>query len=182
MLWLWELTGEGMFKQAARHITDVAAEVVHNPIAWQAQAAVRRYRALTGSDRYDHALHSAPEDQFRPVEELTLLTGPEDPVVTCPLGMRSDKPAWLDSEGRPAPSPLLWALKGIVEDDEAWLARAVDLGRAHFELAQRAYGDVTSHGCGSRSLTAVARGHGRLNGAGVVTEVLNPALRRLGRL
>ncbi|MFW6133209.1 MAG: hypothetical protein ACOC8F_04875 [Planctomycetota bacterium] len=176
MLALWQATGDGAFRAAAERIIDVAAGDLASPIAWQAQAAVRRYRDATGSGRYDARVRDVADDAVRDVGALTLVAAPEAPRVTGPLGMRADKPDWLDADGRAAPSPLLGALKALVIDDPALLRRAVDLGRAHFELAARAFGDVTHHGCGSRSLAAVCRGHGRLNGAGVVTEVLAPAL------
>jgi len=179
LLRLWRHTGEDRFRDAAARIVEVAAEVLDNPVAWQAQATVRRFRECTGSTDHDERVRAVPPESIRPVSRLTLVQDPEEPCVTCPLGMRADKPDWLDEEGRPAPSPLLMALRALVDDDRALLARALDLGLAHFRLGQQAYGDTAHHGCGSRSLSAVARGHGRLDGAGVVTEVLGPALDRL---
>lgn len=176
LLDLWQKTGDARYRQAAERIIDVAAEVLDNPVAWQAQAAVRRYRQRTGSGRYDQRVGHLDGDAFCAVDQLTLIPEPEEPCITCPLGMRGDKPDWLGPHGSPCPSPLLWALKATVTGDEPLMARALDLGLAHFRLAERAYGDITSHGCGSRSLVAICRGHGRLNGAGVVSEVLAPAL------
>ena len=176
LLTLWEKSGDGVFRSAAERIIDVAVEVLNSPIAWQAHAAVRRYRQTTGSDRYDDLVKAVGDESLRPVRELTIVPEVEQPVVTGPLGMRSDKPDWLDQDGKPAPSPLLMALRALVTGEENLLIRALDLGRAHFQLAREVFGDVTHHGCGSRSLSAVCRGHGRLNGAGVVTEVLAPAI------
>jgi len=176
MLRLWQITGEDTFRAAAERITDAAAAALDSPIAWQCQAAVRRYRETTGSDRYDEQVAALAGVCGPQLEQLTIVPEVEGKPMGDPMGMRRDKPDWLDERGGLAPGPLLWALCGLVTDDEALLTRAVDLGAAHFRLGQRAFGDVTAHGCGSRSLSAVARGHGRLNGAGVVTEVLAPAL------
>ncbi len=176
LLALWSKTGDENCRKAAEKIIDIAVEVLDNPVAWQAHAAVRRYRETTGSRRYDDRVRQAPDEAFRTVEQLTMVPEPDTRCISCPLGMRGDKPDWLDQDGRPAPSPLLWTLKAIVTNDEKLLTRAVDLGFAHFRLAEQVFGDVTSHGCGSRSLVAVCRGHGRLNGAGVVSEALAPAL------
>lgn len=176
MLRLWEKTNNAIYRDAAARITEVAAEEIANPIAWQAQAAVRRFRNRTGSEQFDELLEKVPPEQLRDARELTMVIDPAERVGTGPLGMRSDKPDWLDENGDAAPSPLLWALTGIIKEDRELLRRAVDLGRAYFCIAQLVFGDVTEHGCGSRSLSAVARGHGRLNGAGVVTEVLEPAV------
>lgn len=177
MLRLWQRTSDDLFRRAAERVVDAAAEALADPVAWQAQAAVRRYRAATGSDRYDGAVRRLPTGCFAVVEELALLPKVQrEKKASSRIGMRHDKPEWLDDGGRPAPSPLLWYLWGEVADDSEMRRRAVDLAHAHFLLARRAYGDTTEHGCGSRSLSAVARGHGRRNGAGVVTEALSPAL------
>ncbi len=182
LLELWQKTGKDQYKAAAEKIIDIAATVVESPIAWQAQAAVRRYRDTTNSDRYDKRVRGFSGDDLRTVETLTIVPDVETRCVTGPLGIRGDKPDWLEQDGKPAPSPLFWALHALINGDEELLTRAVDLGLAHFHLAERVYGDVTHHGCGSRSLAAVCRGHGRLNGAGVVTEVLEPAMKVNERL
>lgn len=178
LLALWPKTGDGNARKAVETIIDIAVEVLDNPVAWQVPAAVRRYRETTGSRRFDERVRQVPGEAFRSVEQLTMIPEPDTRRISSPLGMRGDKPDWLNPDGSPAPNPLLWALKAIVTNDEKLLTRAVDLGLAHFRLAERAFGDVTSHGCGSRSLAAVCRGHGRLNGAGVVSEVLAPALQK----
>ena len=176
MLSLREVTGDEIFQAAAAAICDVVTEVLEDSVAWQAHAAVRRFRDRTGSDRYDDLVSQMPDRCFRPVTELTLIPEVDEPIATGPLGMRSDKPDWVEQDGNACPSPLLWALRAGVDDDEELMRRAVDIGLTHFRLAKEAFGDVTHHGCGSTSLCAVARGHGRLNGAGVVTEVLQPAI------
>ncbi|MFW5893526.1 MAG: hypothetical protein ACOCUY_00125 [Verrucomicrobiota bacterium] len=176
LLCLWQKTGDDNELKAAERIIDIAIEVLDNPVAWQVHAAVRRYREVTGSERYDQRVRGIPDKAFRGIDQLTIIPEPETRCISSPLGMRGDKPDWLDQDGNPAPSPLLWTLKAAVTKDEKLLTRAQDLGLAHFRLAEQAFGDITSHGCGSRSLVAVCRGHGRLNGAGVVSEVLAPAL------
>ena len=182
LLRLWEAASDDRCREAATRVVDAAASVLECPIAWQAHAAVRRFRALTGSDRYDARVCRLAEAALRQPETLTIVPAAERGRDLCVMGARKDRPDWLDGSGRPAPSPLLWALCAEVTGDQAMLTRAVDLGRAYFLLARQAFGDVTHHGCGARSLSAVARGHGRLNGAGVVTEVLAPALEQLGRI
>ena len=176
LLELWRKLGENRYKRAAEKIIDQAVAELNSPVAWQVQAAVRRYRKITGSTRYDKPVRNVPQNNLRPIDQLNIVPEVESHQVTGPLGMRIDKPDWLDQNGNAAPSPLLWALQAVVTGDEQLMTQAVDLGLAYFRLAEKAYGDVTHHGCGSRSLAAVSRGHGRLNGAGVVTEVLSPAI------
>ena len=60
--------------------------------------------------------------------------------------------------------------------DSALHARAVDLARTYFLLARAAFPDGRDHGCSARSVSAIARGHGRENHAGMTTAVLGPAL------
>lgn len=169
---LWQRTHVREFRGAAERLVDLATDVLASPIAWQAQAAVARYRRQTTDTRYDNAVATLPPEALRPVQTLTLVPAPDTPCTSGPMGMRGDKPDWLDEDGAPAPSPLLQALAAEVAQDDALATQALDLALAHFHLAQQAFGDTCEHGCGSRSLAAVARGHGRLNGAGVVSEVL----------
>jgi hypothetical protein len=64
------------------------------------------------------------------------------------------------------------ACERFLDDMAAWVRRV--------RTACPAGVEPTGHDSGSQSLSAVARGHGRLNGAGVVTEVLVPALGMAG--
>ncbi len=180
LLSLWTHTGNDAFLYAAQKILDVAAQELASPIAWQVHGTIRRYRTIAHSQRYDDAVTEVAQEAFRPVEELTIVPEPEDRCVDRMMGMRGDKPDWLDENGAPAPSPLLIMLRGLVEKEEELMIRALDQGLAHFQLAREVWGDITHHGCGSQSLSAVCRGHGRLNGAGVVTEVLVPAIQEAG--
>jgi hypothetical protein len=54
--------------------------------------------------------------------------------------------------------------------------RAVDLACAYFRLARAVYPDGRRHGCSARTVSAIARGHGRCNNAGMVTAVLVPVM------
>lgn len=180
LLSLWTHTGDRDFLHAAEKILDLAAQELASPIAWQVQGTIRRYRTIAHSHRYDGAVTEVNSEAFRPIKELTIVPEPEERSVERMMGMRGDKPDWLDENGDPAPSPLLIMLRGLIDKNEQLMIRALDLGLAHFQLARQVWGDVTHHGCGSRSLSAVCRGHGRLNGAGVVTEVLAPAIREGG--
>ena len=64
-----------------------------------------------------------------------------------------------------------------IAGDNALLVRAVDLARTYFLLARAAYTDGRDHGCSARAVSAIARGHGRENHAGMTTAVLGAALR-----
>ncbi|MBN2450388.1 MAG: hypothetical protein JXR77_08360 [Lentisphaeria bacterium] len=72
---------------------------------------------------------------------------------------------------------FLW---GLDPEDAATRLQVLDacehLGRTYLALARRALRGNRHHGCGADSDGAVARGHGRENGVGVVTGVLGPLL------
>jgi hypothetical protein len=85
---------------------------------------------------------------------------------------------WFE-DGRPRRhSPVLLSLAAEIRGDPELAARAVDLARAYFTIATRCLPDGREHGCAARTVNAVARGHGRDNGTGVVTGVLAPLLER----
>ena len=75
---------------------------------------------------------------------------------------------------RASVNPITLAVAAEILGDDALAARALDLARAYFALARQALPDGRDHGCAARTVSAVARGHGRDNHAGVVTAVLGP--------
>lgn len=166
---------------AARRILEAGMSTFASPHAWQMHAGVRRFREKTGESCFASAIDAVPDNACRRITVLRMDPAPEErPEYRHAMGLRFDMPVWTDDNGAPAPSPLLLTTVALHRNDEALLMQAVDLGRTYFRLARQAYGNSTFHGCGSRSLSAVARGHGRLDGAGVVTEVLAPALGHMG--
>ncbi|MYJ79220.1 MAG: hypothetical protein F4047_13975 [Caldilineaceae bacterium SB0670_bin_27] len=92
------------------------------------------------------------------------------------MGKRSDAPRWLENSRERRHNPITLAVAAEIEGDSALHARAVDLARTYFLLARDAFPDGRDHGCSARSVSAIARGHGRENHAGMTTAVLGPAL------
>ncbi|MFW6309080.1 MAG: hypothetical protein ACOC1S_03595 [bacterium] len=179
LLNLWEITGRESYLRAAEKIIEVSAEVVTNPIAWQVQAAIRKYRDITGKNKFDRFINGVSDQELRKISKLYINPEPERKEYKDAMGMRTDKPEWKDEMGNIAPGPLLQALYGLINEDEKALLNSINLARSYFNLGKRVYGDINEHGCTSQALHSIARGHGRLNGAGVVTEVLVPVLRYL---
>ncbi|MFW6006732.1 MAG: hypothetical protein ACOCQ5_01995 [Halanaerobiales bacterium] len=179
LLNLWEITGRESYLRAAEKIIEVSAEVVTNPIAWQVQAAIRKYRDITGKNKFDRFINGVSDQELRKISKLYINPEPERKEYKDAMGMRTDKPEWKDEMGNIAPGPLLQALYGLINEDEKVLLNSINLARSYFNLGKRVYGDINEHGCTSQALHSIARGHGRLNGAGVVTEVLVPVLRYL---
>ncbi len=176
LLELWRATNEPRFRQAAEGLLDVLATQFFDPDAGAAVDAVRHYRAITGESRYDSVLLEAVS-KTEPcgftelaIEPEVSRPGPRTPGV----GKRSDLPAWFE-DGKPRRhNPILLAHAAEISGDKALAARAIDLARAYFDLARQVYPDGRDHGCSARTVSAIARGHGRENNAGMITAVLAP--------
>ena len=177
LLNLWTITGEKCFLAAAERLIDTLKGCLHQSIAWQVPAAIREYRSIVKSNRYDQDVLSVAKKELRAIDNLYFDLNRKD--FEWAVGFRSDKPDWLDKMENYAPSPILQSLYAEITDDSALMTQSVNLANAYFNLAQKQFGDIATHGCTSRALHSIARGHGRLNGSGVVTEALAPALKYL---
>ena len=175
---LWQESGELRFRRAAERLLEPLAAQLADPDAGAAADAVRVYRRWTGDTRYDKAVSKgvAGLDPFD-ITEITLDTEYKRPARRASgVGKRSDAPRWLENGRERRHNPITLAVAAEIEGDSALQARAVDLARTYFLLARAAFPDGRDHGCSARSVSAVARGHGRENHAGMTTAVLGPAL------
>jgi hypothetical protein len=166
-------------RSAARRLVEVMIDQIADPDAGPLADAVRRYRGWTGDGSFDAVIVDASSAFVRPGT-----IGIEPQVLRdrrpAGIGKRTDMPAWFE-DGRPRRvNPITLYVAGEIEGDEAKSIAAVDLARAQFNLARQVYPDGRDHGCSARSVSAVARGHGRDNNAGMVTAVLAPALNCAG--
>lgn len=174
-LTLWSLTGQERFRRGAERILDVLATQLTDPDAGSAADVIRTYRRQTGDQRYDAAVLGAARDcGLGAVRTLSL-----EPVVprekrASGIGKRKDIPDWFEDGTLRRWHPVTIAVAAEVGGDEVLATAAVDVARAYLALARRVYPDGRTHGCSARSVNAIARGHGRENGAGVVTGVLDP--------
>lgn len=175
---LWRLTGERRFKDAAERLMGPLVTQLADPDAGTVAQVVRAYRAITGDDRYDRDVLAAA-GCLAPWSFADLSVDTAAPRYSRQpggVGKRKDMVTWFE-DGRPRQhSPMLLALAAELRSDEALAARAVDLARTYFTLARRVFPDGRDHGCAARSVSAIARGHGRDNDTGVVTGVLAPML------
>jgi len=177
LLRLWQQTGDITFRRAAELLLDHLVTQLQDPDAGAAAEAVRVYRAFTGGEsRYDSlVLEAVKESADTDVHSLSL--HPEcrrELGGEIGVGKRSDRPVWME-EGHPrSVNPITLSLAAELKEDPAWAIRSLDRGRAYLQLARQAFPDGRDHGCSSRSVSAVARGHGRDNHAGILTAVLAP--------
>jgi hypothetical protein len=176
---LWRLTGQERFRRATEKLLDTLIEHIGDPDAGALAAAVRSYRRATGDRRYDRAVLAAvaPLDPTG-WQMLTLESTSQSSDATAQrpvgVGKRADMLHWYEDDRPRRHNPPLLALAAELTDDRALAMRSLDIARTAFELARETLPDGRDHGCSSRSVSAVARGNGRENHAGLVTAVFAP--------
>ncbi len=173
MLNLWVETGETQLRAAVERLLDVLATQLDDPDAGAAADAIRTYRRATHDCRYDGAVR----DAVAPLDPLSIRTLGLQPDVERPerphgIGKRSDKPNWFEDGALQRHNPILLAVAAEIMGDNELATAALDIGRTAFELARQALPDGRHHGCAANTVSAIARGHGRDNHAGVTTAVL----------
>ena len=189
MLDLFTLTGDETLTAAVRKMLAAGIAHVGEPYAHPLAAAFRSYRIATGDTTFDadvaDRVHAVAQDL-----DCSMLIGPPSGSHPMGIGRRRDQVRWLvsgDSEtwredlrSSPPALALAWDITG----DERLAAEAMTIAAQRMELAAGALRDGRDHGCGGRSVSAVASGHGRNAGIGEVTGVLYPlalgACRRFG--
>lgn len=164
---------------AARRLLEVTIDQIADPDAGPLADAIRRYRRSTGDRSFDAAVVDASCAFGRP-RSIGIEPQVRRDRRPAGVGKRTDMPAWYE-DGRPRRvNPITLYAAGEIKGDEAKSIAAVDLARTQFNLARQVYPDGRDHGCSARSVSAIARGHGRDNNAGMVTAVLAPALNCVG--
>ncbi len=183
LLRLWERTGERRFREAAGKLIRALVTQLIDPDAGPAAHAVRLWRRTTGDTSFDEAVLSA-SGTLEPFAFAELTVEPDVQRDGRPsgVGKRTDMPRWYE-DGRPRTcNPILLAVAAEVTGDDALAARALCIAHAYLRLAREAFPHGREHGCSARSVSAVVRGHGRNNGAGVATGVLEPLMDWPGRI
>lgn len=175
---LWQESGQHRFRLAAERLLEPLAAQLPDADAGAAADAVRTYRRCTGDTRYDKAvLEAAAQLDPFDITEITLDTTSKRPARRASgVGKRSDAPRWLEDGRTRRHSPITLAVAAEITGDNALQTCALDLARSYFLLARAAFPDGRDHGCSARSVSAIARGHGRENHAGMTTAVLGPSL------
>lgn len=176
-LQLFSLTGERVFRDATEKLLDILATQLHDPDVGAAVHVMRKYRAITGSHRYDQQVLDAVKknDPFA-VNEIAL----SKPLLRnqqgrpSGVGKRSDMLIWYENSMPRKHSPVLLAFAAEIKQDQALAARAVQFAQVYLNLARRMLPHGREHGCMGTSVSSVARGHGRDNHAGMSTAVFKP--------
>lgn len=172
---VWEHLQDDSVLQVSIKLLDVISRQLEDPDAGAASAVIRQYRSLVNDGRYDAVVLGASQTRLTvPVRILSVDTKPLNVRRASGIGKRSDMPRYFEDGAPRMRTPLHLALAAEINDDEAMATQAVDLARSYFNLSRRVFPDGRSHGCAAQSVSAVARGHGRDNNAGMITAVLDP--------
>lgn len=170
-------TGDDAFLRAAERLLDALATRASDPDAGAAIADLAAHERLIGSGRYRDVLRRAAPSRPRTLAIEPLVARSARPPG---IGKRKDMPRWLEDGRARSTSPVHLAAAAELSGDPAMAVEALDLGRTMLALARRVYDHGQAHGCSARSVGAIARGHGRENGVGVVTGVYAPLARAFG--
>lgn len=174
---LWQETDDPRFRRAAERLLDLLVTQLDDPDAGAAADGVRAWRRWTGDSRYDARLLAAAQGGAPfAVAKLSLDTDFRLGHRPSGVGKRSDMPRWLEDGGPRRHNPITLLVGAEISGDAALATVAVDLARTHFLLARLALPDGRDHGCAARTVSAIARGHGRENHAGMTTAVLGSAM------
>jgi hypothetical protein len=178
LLDVFALSGEPDLARAAKKVLVDGLAHVGEPNGHPLCAALRRYRISTGDTSRDEEIRARIECEESDVE-AGMLTGPPRGAHPAGLGRRFDQVQWVVKAGDDwrrdeRPSPPALALAWDVTGDEWLAAEAMTMAAQRIELAASALRDGREHGCGGRTVSAVASGHGRNAGIGEATGVLYP--------
>lgn len=172
-LQLWEKTRDSVFVRAAERLLDTLIDALRDPDAGAVADAVRRYRRATGDNRYDQAiLYAVDQIDVDGIRELGIEPKVQRAVRPRGVGKRADAPLWFENGVPRTCNPILLSVAAEIRQDEDLALRALDIARAYFGLAREVFPDGRDHGCAADTVNAIARGHGRENGAGMTTAVL----------
>ena len=180
---LWLLSGEEVFREAARRIVEPLVTSLDDPCNDPAAAALSYYRwtfADTGLDaEIRSGLEALPES---PPERLALVF-PEERRIRAPgVGKRADMAFWgewsEDGSVKPVrePSTATLTLSWQVTGEIGYALRALRGAATRLQMARRVLRGGREHADMGGAVCSVAAGHGRNWGQGAVTACYGPLL------
>ncbi|GHC07225.1 hypothetical protein [Cerasicoccus arenae] len=179
LLKIWNISRDDRFRDAAERILDTLMPELLDPDAGGLAGAIRFYRRMTRANRYDsQVLDSVSHLLPDAVEVIDLDVAPIFDTDILGLGKCADLPHWKEDGQIRQHNPIVLGLAAEISNNAHLATISLDLATAYLSLAQRAFSDGREDSDSARTVSAVARGHARDNGAGVVTEVLVPLMAR----
>ena len=176
-LTLWRRTKEDRFRRVSEALLDILLPQLADAGAGALADLIRLYRHTTGDTRYDDAVRAAVKG-LNPYGIRTIGVQPNVMRLTrtSGVGKRVDMPVWFENLHLRRHNPVLLSLAAEINRDATLAILALDLGRVYFELARDILPEGRENGGAANTVCAVARGHERENGSGVITAVLGPLL------
>ncbi len=176
-LQLWKHGGKDIFLDVTRRLLGVMVGELSDPDAGPVSDAIRAYRRNTGNHDFDDRVLETV-DELAPQEIASIDIELPDPLEKRPagIGKRNDMPVWMEDGESRRHNPILLSLAAEIRDDPELATIAADLATTYFRHAVNLMPDGRDHGCAARSVSAIARGHGRNNHAGMTTAVLLPVM------
>ncbi len=172
---LWQLSSNNVLRRAAEKILDELLPQLADPDAGALAQAIRYYRKLTEDPRYDDVVIAATS-ALNPYEIGAIGVQPNVMRLTrmSGVGKRLDMPVWFEDMHLRRHNPILLSLAAEISGDLKLATIAMDLARTYFELAKETMRTGRQNGDAANTVSAIARGHGRENGSGMVTAVFGP--------
>lgn len=176
LLDLYCLTGEAIWANASRVLCALLVEEVADPYANAAAALLHRYRVTVKDTTFDAQIMGAVAGAATdPPGPPAMVLDQVAPPVVPGIGRRRDMVRWycrdeggnLIPDQRPSPAALMLAYQ--IGGSTGLAARSMEMAGTRLTLAIDALQDGREHGCGGRSIAAVASGNGREGGYGNVT-------------
>lgn len=178
---LWQEARQEVFLHAAKRLLMVLSSALSDVDAGPVADAIRLFRRATGRQDFDLCVTQTAAE-LSPLDLCSIAIDLPQTLKRRPpgVGKRTDMPIWYEDGCPRRHDPILLSLAAEIQDDHILAARAVDLARAYFVLSVKLLPDGRDHGCAARTVSAVARGHGRNNHAGMTTAVLLPTMQHFG--
>ena len=180
---LYLLSGEEVFKTAAKRIVAPLVPSLSDPFNDPAAAALRYYRWTFEDTGFDAAIRSGLADLPDEPPELLALVFPQENRRREPgVGKRADMAYWGewsdDGSVKPIrePSTATLTLAYQVTGDRTYAMRALQSAGTRLEMARRVLRGGREHADMGGAVCSVAAGHGRNWGQGAVTACYGPLL------
>ena len=180
---LYRLSGDQLFKSAARQIVAPLIGTLSDPYNEPAAAALSYYRSTFSDESLDSEILSQIESfPTNPPDELALLFPQVYAIREGGVGKRADMVRWgewtEDGIIKPIqePSPATFTLAFQVTGNPLYAERALKNASTRLMMARRVLRGGREHADMGGAICSVAAGHGRNWGTGSVTGCYGPLI------
>ena len=179
---LYHLSGDTIFRDAAKRIVEPLVESVLDPYHDPAAAAISYYRWTFGDTAFDQWIREQLSEMPPPPRHLALIFPQEVRRREPGVGRRADMAYWgewsNDGSVQPIrePSTAAMTLAYQITGNPEFAIRAFRSASTHLTMARRVLRGGREHADMGGAVCSVAAGHGRNWGHGAVTSCYGPLL------